>query len=164
MENKMNLQQTASIEKVREVVEASSICLFVSSLTVTPLAANTQMVDSDGTLWFLSNASSSKNREIADDTRVQLFFSNKGNAEYLSIFGKATIVVDRDHARRVWNAGTTGFFESESDPEITLVKVQPVNAHYWDNRQNKMIGLVKMMASAMTGKALDENVQGDFRF
>ena len=168
MESQIDLLEYSSIKKVKEVVESSSVCLFVTNLTVTPItsaASAAHQVDSDGTLWFLSNASSSKNREIADDSRVQLFFSNKRNSEYLSIYGKASIVTDRDQAVRRWNPEAGHYFEGGiEDPELTLLKVQPVNAHYWDTKANKMISLVKMMASAMTGKALDESHHDDFGF
>ncbi|MEP6676472.1 MAG: pyridoxamine 5'-phosphate oxidase family protein [Ferruginibacter sp.] len=96
---------------------------------------------------------------------MMLFFSNKNNAEYLSIFGKASIVQDKQRARQILNPDARQLFEEGiHDPELTLLQVKPVNVHYWNTKKTKMIGLVKMMANAMTGKAMDENAQGYFKF
>jgi general stress protein 26 len=46
---------------------------------------STRKVDEDGTIWFYSRASSNKNKEIALDHRVHLFYSNPGSAEFLNV-------------------------------------------------------------------------------
>lgn len=132
MGNKMNLNEKYAVEKVQGVVDSANMCLFVTNSTVTSLTSKptaTQKVDDDGTLWFFSSAASNKNKEIADDGRVQLFYSNK--SEYLSIRGEATVVHDKAKAKELWSQVAGSWFtEGIDDPDLTLVKVKPQNARY----------------------------------
>jgi len=49
----------------------------------------TQEVDEEGNIWFMSDRSSDKNKEIDKDNKVQFFYSHTGNYEYLSNFWKS---------------------------------------------------------------------------
>ena len=63
----------------------------------------TQEVDEEGNIWFMSDRSSDKNKEIDKDNKVQFFYSHTGNYEYLSIFGRAEIVNDRSKIEELWS-------------------------------------------------------------
>lgn len=51
--------------------------------------------DNSGNLWFISSEESNKNFEIKDDRRVQLFFMNNSDSQYLSVYGMASIYKDK---------------------------------------------------------------------
>jgi len=86
----------------------------------------TQEVDEEGNIWFMSDRSSDKNKEIDKDNKVQLFYSHTGNYEYLSIFGRAEIVNDRSKIEELWSPmAKTWFKEGKEDPNISLIKVTP---------------------------------------
>lgn len=159
-----NLSDTEAIEKIQDIARDADICLFATNLTRLPISArpmSTQKVDDDGNLWFLSSKSSEHNKDIAMDNRVQLFYSHKGSSEYLSVYGEATILVDREIAKELWNPIVKAWFpEGVDDPELTIIKVVPSDAYYWDTKNNKTVSLLKIIAGAITGKTMDDGVKG----
>jgi general stress protein 26 len=162
-----NLIHEKGIEKIKELAEAANICHFVTALDQHPLASRPMsvlQVDDDGSLWFFSARSSDKNLHIHQDNEVQLFFSNGSSSEYLSVYGHASITTNQTKIEALWTPlAKTWFHGGPTDPEITLIQVEPVDAYYWDTKNNKMIQLIKMLAGAVVGKTLDDGVEGKIR-
>lgn len=159
-----NLISDEAIEKIKHLAESANTCHFVTALTKLPLSTRpmaTQKVDEDGSLWFMSDKNSSKNHEIQNDNRVQLFYSNQSSYEYLSISGTAEIIFDKKLIDEMWSSIAKAWFtEGKDDPAISLVKVTPEEGYYWDTKNNKMISLIKIAAAAVTGKTMDGGVEG----
>lgn len=160
-----HLDGKEAIEKMQALVNDANICMFTTLLTELPLDARpmaTQKVDNGGNLWFLSGASSHKNQHIQRDARVQLFYSHKTGAEFLSVYGEATIYKDRQKIEEIWNNIAKAWFKGgKDDPDLTVIKVKPQYAYYWDTKSNKVISLIKIATSAITGATMDEGVQGE---
>lgn len=154
-------------KKIKELAEKADICLFTTNLTQLPLTTrpmSTRAVDENGDLWFFSRKGSNKNEEITADNRVQLFFSNNSSYEFLTLYGTATIIKDDAKAKELWSAiAKTWFNEGYDDPELTLLKIVPKDGHYWDTKDGKIISLFKMVAGAITGKEMNNSVEGDIR-
>lgn len=148
-----NLTATDAVEKIREIAKDANICMFVTDLSSLPLAGRpmaTQEVDEQGNIWFMSDRNSDKNKHIEDDEQVQLFYSHTNNYEYLSIFGRAEIVNDRSKIEELWTPmAKTWFKEGKDDPNISLLKVIPEDAYYWDTKNNKMVSLIKFAMGAI---------------
>lgn len=162
-----NLTNTEAVEKIKELVNTADICMFTTALTNLPLTSrpmSTQTVDDEGNLWFLSKKSSEKNAEIKKDNRVQLFYASKGNAEYLSVYGEATISTDKKKAEELWTPIAKAWFsEGVDDPELSIIKVAPLDSYYWDTKNSKMVSLIKIAAAAITGKKIDDGVEGKIK-
>jgi general stress protein 26 len=43
----------------------------------------------------------------------------------------------------------TWFKEGKEDPNISLIKVIPEDAYYWDTKNNKMVSLIKFAMGAI---------------
>lgn len=155
-----NLSSQPAIEKIKELAMDANICLFVTNLSTIPLSSRpmaTQEVDDDGNLWFMSKNDSEKNIDIEKDNRVQLFYSNGSSYEYLSIYGTAEILHDREKIEELFTPMIKAWFkEGKDDPTISLIRVKPVDAYYWDTKNNKMVSLIKIAISAITGKTNDD--------
>ena len=162
-----NLVADEAIKKLSDLVESADICLFTTNLTQTPLAAipmSTQQVDEEGNIWFLSGRTTNHNRNIEKDSKVQLFYSNKKSYEFVSIFGEATILTDKEKAKEIWTPiAKTWFHDGVDDPELTLIKVKPLDSYYWDTKSNKVVSLLKIAAGAIMGKTLDNSLEGTLR-
>lgn len=162
-----NLEHEQAIEKIRELVNHTPICLFTTNLSNTPLSTRpmgTQEVDDNGGLWFLSPRDSDKNLDIEKDSRVQLFYANTGKSEFLSLFGNAYISSEKDKIEELWNPIATAWFdEGKDDPQVTVIKVVPEEAYYWDLKNNKMISMMKIMTAAMAGKTSHEGIKGKLK-
>jgi general stress protein 26 len=154
----------AAIEKLKELAENARMCMFTTHTGKPPMPSRPmalQTVEDDGTLQFFSAASSNKNMEIAADSDVQLFFGNNSDSEYLSIYGKAKISTDRAKIKELWNPiAKVWFQEGADDPDLTLISVRPIEIKYWDTKHNKLIALLKMGAAVVTGKTMDDGVEG----
>lgn len=159
-----HLSSDEAIKKLKQIAEDTNICQFVSNLTHLPLDARpmaTQKVDEQGNIWFLSGASSHKNQHIQSDPRVQLLYANNKGYEYLSVFGKASITKDRQIIEEMWTDMAKAWFKGgKDDPDLTVIKVTPEDAYYWDTKSNKLVSLVKIMASAVSGAQSDNGVEG----
>ena len=162
-----NLHGTEAIKKLKALVATESICMFTTNLSQRPLSTRpmaTQEVDDDGNFWFFSAKSSDKNLDIANDAAIQLFYSHTTSSEYLSVYGKASVVIDKGKAKQLWTSWAKAWFkEGVDDPELTLIKVEPTHSYFWDTKNNKMVSMLKILASVVTGQSADDSLQGSLK-
>lgn len=156
MNNITNLSNEKAIEKLQDLVDDINICLFCTNIKHDNIATSRPMspqkVDNQGNLWFFSDVTSDKNKEIQDDNTVQLFFSSPSKNSYLVVNGTAEIIVDRQKTEELWSSIVkTWFKEGKDDPNISVLKVTPQSAYYWNTEGNRMWNFLKMKASAGTG-------------
>lgn len=159
-----NLSQTEAIEKIKELVKSANVGMFTSALTALPLNSrpmSTVDTDDEGNLWFFSEKGSTKNEDIEKDNRVQVFYANQVSYEYLSVYGTAEISTDKEKIHELWTPMAKAWFtEGENDPSITIIKVTPVDVYYWDTKHNKLVSLIKIATAVVTGKTMDDGVEG----
>ncbi len=165
MSETKNLQHKEAIDKLKDLVGEINICLFCTNLktddgsTCTPMAA--QKVCDQGNIWFFSQKNSDKNRDIAQNKNVQLFFAHPGKSSYLVVNGEAEIIFDQAKTEELWDPFVKIWFEEgKDDPEISIIKVTPTAAYYWDTDGNQMINFLKMAASVATGTNLVNGNEG----
>jgi general stress protein 26 len=162
-----NLSHAPAVEKIRELAKSARICMFGTlperfPLAVRPMAV--REVDEAGNVWFLSQRSSEKNLDIARDPRVQLIFTNAGDSEYLSLEGTATISDDRALREKFWTPiAKTWIHGGVDDPELTVICVRVTDGYYWDTEHGKAVALAKIAVGAVTGKTMDDSVEGKVR-
>ena len=84
MGNIENLEESAGIQKLKELVDEITICLFCTNLktddgsTCGPMGA--QQVCDQGNIWFFSDVHSDKNKEIKQDKLIRLFLHIRAKA------------------------------------------------------------------------------------
>lgn len=166
-DNIKNLASGEAIKKLQELVGHNSICMFTTNLDQQPLQArpmNTQEVDDQGNFWFLSSKTSNKNIEIEDDPFVQLFYANTGDSEYISVYGRAEIFTDQQTIDEKWSPIAKAWFqEGKKDPDVTVIRVIPEDAYYWDTKNNKLVSLIKIMTSVVAGRTMDDSLEGELK-
>ncbi len=160
-----NLYSTAASDKLKSLVDEIDICLLCSNLKKDDGAScrpmSTQEVCSQGNIWFFSERNSEKNMEILENNKVQLFYSHPGKSSYLIVNGEAVINSDKSRIEELWSPEIEVWFPNgKDDPNITLIKVVPTSAYYWDTDGNKMVNFIKTVASAVTGSNLIEGNEG----
>lgn len=164
-----NLYSKEAIDKLKFLVEEINICLFCTNLktddgsTCRPMGV--QNVCDQGNLWFFSEKNSDKNNDISINKNVQLFFSHPGKNSYLVVNGEAEITLDKNKIEELWNPLVKIWFpEGKDDVNISIIKVTPTTAYYWDTEGNRMINFMKLVASAVTGKNLVAGAEGGITF
>lgn len=165
MSDLKNLSDQKAIAKLKELAEDIGICLFCTELTQLPIHSRPMgvaEVDVSGNLWFISSRSSNKNFEIKHDNRVQLFFSKASDNHFLSVYGTAEIYTEKQKIEAVWKPIAKAFFEEgKDDPDVTVICVAPEEAYYWESKDGKLVSLLKIGVSALTGIRSDGSVEGN---
>lgn len=162
-----NLTHHDAVKKIKDLSESAKICMFCTELDTLPINSrpmSLQETDDEGNLWFISGDSSNKNFEIKDDKRVQLFFMNNGDYQYLSVFGDATIYKDRATIEDKWSPMANAWFEDgKDDPNVSIIRVEPRESYYWDTKVGKLVSLVNFVTAAVTGNTTDnsDGVEGN---
>lgn len=160
-----NLRNQEGIQKIKQLATEIDICLFCTNIKVdqgeTTRPMSTQGVDEDGTIWFFSDRNSIKNKEIQHDKNVHLYYSHPGKSSFMVLNGEAEIVFDKEKVEELWTPHVKAWFEGKDDPNISLLKVTPTDAYYWDVEGNKMINFFKYIASIATGAELIDAKEGN---
>jgi general stress protein 26 len=154
-----------AVDRIKETVKKAQTCFFctgdsvVGSEGIRPM--NVRKVDDEGVLWFLSADDSHKNLELEGNSSVVLLFQGSPHSDFLQLKGHASVSRDKAKIKELWEPILkTWFTEGIDDPRITVIKVTPVEGYYWDNKHGNMVAGVKMMIGAMTGKTLDDSIEG----
>ncbi len=167
-ENFENLTGQEAIKKIKELIDKAPSCFFCSNIkTGEPFSTrpmSVQVVDDKGHLWFLSASDSHKNEEINNDFKVQLLFQGSNYSDFLNLYGAAKISRDKEKIKELWKPILkTWFTEGENDPRITVIEVVPEEGYYWDTKHNMAIGLIKRLAGAISGKTMDDSIEGNLK-
>lgn len=164
-ENRKDLQGSEAGKKIKELAGKNNTCFFCTNittgkpLTVRPMAV--QKMDEDGNFWFLSANDSHKNQDVQFDNKVQLLFQGSAHSNFLSVYGEASISIDKELIKELWEPILkTWFTGGVDDPRITVIKVETQEGYYWDNKHGDAIALVKMAAGAIMGKTIDDSIEG----
>ncbi|TDE12124.1 pyridoxamine 5'-phosphate oxidase family protein [Dyadobacter psychrotolerans] len=153
-------------KKIKEMAKSANTCHFCTRittgkpLTVRPMSI--QKVDDDGVFWFLSAEDSNKNVDIQSDPNVQLLFQGSQYSDFLSIYGTAKILKDRQIIKELWEPILkTWFTEGIDDPRITIIKVEAKEGYYWDNKHGNAVAFAKTLVGAVLGKTMDDSIEGN---
>ncbi len=167
-ENYKDLQGTEAGKKIKELAGKNNTCFFCSDIatgkpvTVRPMSV--QKMDEEGTFWFLSANDSHKNEQIQSDNHVQLLFQGSAHSDFLSIYGVASISLDKELIKELWEPILkTWFTGGIDDPRITVIKVVTQQGYYWDNKHGDAIAFAKMTVGAVLGKTLDDSIEGQLK-
>lgn len=167
MGNIKNLINENAIIKMRELATKAKTGFFQTEPGNFPCKGRPMAVahvDEEGKLWFFSNGSSNKNAEIKKNNQVQIIFAKPDSSEFLCVSGEAKIVFDMNKMDELWSASMKQWFpKGLKDPELSLICVKPLEAHYWDMRNNKAVALIKTKFGALVGISVDDTVEGALR-
>ena len=155
-----DLTSQEAIEKIKELSEKARICMFCTELDRLPVNSRPmglQETDENGNLWFISSETSNKNFEIKEAKRVQLYFMNNSNSEYISDFGDEFIYTDRSTIEDKWSPMANAWFDGKEDPNVSIIRVEPKETYYWDTKAGKLVSLLTFATAAITGNKTDHS-------
>ncbi|NJW53512.1 pyridoxamine 5'-phosphate oxidase family protein [Salinimicrobium oceani] len=158
-----NLNKEKSWEKLRDLVDDIKVAMMVTGLEKKPINAipmRTKKVDDKGNIWFISMGNSDHNNNLQLNKNVHLLYSDPDDNEFLTIYGEAEITKDRSVLKDLYNSTSDNWFDGVDDPNLTAIKVRPVEAYFWDSKVNKYVTLLKMGIGALTGERQDIGEKG----
>lgn len=164
-DNHKDLAGPEAIEKLKELAGDAQTCFFTSNIkTGLPASARpmtVQEVDDEGNLWFLFANDSETYKELQTEPLAQLYFQGSKYSDYLNVYGMTSVSEDKEKIKQFWKPTLkTWFTEGEDDPRIAVIKLEPTEAYYWDNKHGNAIAFIKQLAGAAIGKTLDDSVEG----
>lgn len=167
MSNTKDLYDEKAVEKIKKLVKDITSCMFCTKVTDIPFRTRpmaTVDVDEEGNLWFFSSTSSDKNDEIKNDDLVQLLYAKNSDSHFLTVTGRAKILKDHSKIDELWSSMIKAWFpDGKDDPDLSLIKVVPEEAHYWDTVHGKMITLLKIATAVASGNRVDEGIEGKIK-
>lgn len=125
----------ATDEKLRSLLRDFNIAMVVTRTLEGQLRARPMVmaeIDSNGTVWLLTERHSGKMDEIERDNQVNL--TVQSSSKFASLSGLAVPLYDREKIDALWNESwKTWFPKGKDDPTLTLIKIEPQMGEYWDN-------------------------------
>lgn len=158
-----NLTSKEALDKMTSMVNDIKFTMLLTDLKSQPISAvpmTTKKVDEQGDIWFLSGMNSDHNSNILNSPEVQLLYSDPSDMEFISIYGRATVITEKNILKDLYDKKDDAWFTGTDDPNLTAIKVVPEEAYYWDTKDNKYISLFKMGVSAVTGEKQDTGEKG----
>lgn len=112
-------------------------------------------VDENDDVWFMTQSHSGKVDEIRNDSHVCVAL--QGGNKYLSLSGRANMVLDRAKIDELWNESwKTWFPGGKDDPTLVLLRVTSEAGEYWDNSGSKGIAyLIEAGRAYLSGERPD---------
>jgi len=118
-----------------------------------PMTTQNGKNDEGDRLWFFMSRRSDPVSDLASEPTVNISYADPGADSYVSVSGTARVVEDAARKRALWSKMTEAWFPGGvDDPDLALVEVDIVHAHYWDVKDNKVTQIFKMTKAALTGK------------
>jgi general stress protein 26 len=159
-----------NLQKIRDMVKDIDFCMLTTvdehgDLHSRPMSANGE-IDSDGNIWFFTDASSHKVSEVAKLPKVNVSFADPDNQKYVSVTGSAELVRDRAKIQELWKTEFKMWFpEGKDDPKIALLKINLEKAEYWDSPSSTVGFALSFVKSLVTGAEQDfgENKKVDLQ-
>ena len=161
-----NLQQQEAIEKLKDLINSIDIGMLSTFSTTSTfpytVPMSRQEVDDNGHIWFLLSAESQTYKHIEQNANLSISFAHVGDYKFLSVHGEGKLSQDKERIEKYWNKFVEAWFEKgKDDPHIRILQVIPAEAHYWDNKTNKLMTLLSVATSAITGADLDLGREGE---
>lgn len=148
--------------KLWSLIKEIKTALFVTHdtegrLRARPMATQKTSTDNkvfDGYLWFMTSAATGKIEELKKNPDVLLNYANADDNAFATVAGKAEVLRDQAKINEFWDELCyTWFPKGKEDPDITLIRVSPESAEYWDANSNAVIFAYGYLKARLTGEA-----------
>ncbi|MCP5281228.1 MAG: pyridoxamine 5'-phosphate oxidase family protein [Rhodoferax sp.] len=117
-----------------------------------PMTTQNRGIDADDRLYFFMSRANGPVDDVRNDASVNVVYADPGKDSYVSVSGNARVVDDMARKEQLWSKMNDAWFpRGPTDPDVALVEVQIIQAHYWDIDDSKIVQLFKMAAAAVTG-------------
>ncbi|WP_251047421.1 pyridoxamine 5'-phosphate oxidase family protein [Planococcus sp. ISL-110] len=145
-----------SIKTVNGLIKDIKVAMFTtvsSNNKIISRPMQTQKVEFDGELWYLTMKDTEKYQEITSNPNVDLAYA--GNS-YVSISGTAEFIEDEAKKKNTGIRSSTKCWTLPmDDPNVVLIKVDADSAEYWDS--GNTLKSVKTFVKKLTNKDTEKD-------
>ncbi len=153
-----------AVAKISKMIKGVRIAMFTTieeegHLHSRPMAL--QDVEFDGDIWFFTNKSAPKVHQIEQEPRVNIAFSDPEHQNYVSLSGRASLVLDKAKNHALWNPSLNAWFPGGvDDPDLALLKIHVDGAEYWDSPSTVVAHVAGFVKSKLSGEQADVGDHG----
>ena len=150
-----NDAKTNDREKLYAMIEKVHIAMMTTvepdgSLHTRPMGS--QKADEEGNLWFFTEKNGGVAKNVAANPQIALGYSDPHGSDYVAVTGTATLTDDQATIDAKWSEILTAWFpKGKDDPNIVLVRVDPVRGEFWDTKSGLLYVLTSFVKSKLTG-------------
>ena len=117
-----------------------------------PMTTQNRELGDDDTLWFFMSRSGDPVDDLTAEPIVNLSYADTDRDRFVSVSGEARVVENKAKKEELWSKMAQAWFPGGvDDPNLALVEVKIVHAHYWNVTESKITQLYKMAKAAVTG-------------
>ncbi len=148
-----------TIQDIRDMVQDMKVCMMATisdggQMRSRPMQV--QEMDLLNQIWFFTSEFTSQAHDVENNMAVCLDFIDTGGQRYLSLNGFGEVVHDKEKMKELYTPIMRAWFpEGLDDPKLTLLKVVPTSAEYWEaggSRIGTMIDIAKAVVTGTTYK------------
>ncbi len=117
-------------------------------------------------LWFFTDRSSPKTREVGVDRHVTLGYSKPAKGLFAVVYGTARVLHDPAQARRLWRLEQRAFYpHGPTDPHLAILRVHIERAEYWitPGRLSYWAAAARAALSGTARRVIGENCKVDLK-
>ena len=129
-------KSSTGVKKIARLMRDIDFCMMTTyfgrgGARARPMSNNGE-VEFDGDVWFFSHRGARKVRDIKATPRVHLSYVDLKQWRFISMTGRAAIIIDVEKKKELWLDELERWFEDgpESD-SVVLIKVTPTLVSYW---------------------------------
>src|SRR4029079_14062405 len=141
------------LDRIWEVIERQGVCMlttrFDGGLRARPLQPRPNRGET--TIWFVTDARSDKEYEIAAEHDVCLIFTDLDEKAYLSITARAEVRRDPGKAAELWKSTDNVWWSGPNDPNVRVLRITPLTAELWDGPANEAVVAYEFAKARLTG-------------
>jgi general stress protein 26 len=145
---------TSPVDRIWDIIETVGVCMlttrFAGGLRARPVEARPDR--NAGLIWFVTDRRSGKEHEIEAGHDVGLAFIDPASNAYLSITARATVLTDHAKAAGIWKRTDDLWWHGPDDPNVCVLRVEPVTAELWDGPASKAVAAYEMARARLTGE------------
>lgn len=147
--------QQDGLSKLREEIKGIRIAMLTTAEqdgTLRSRPMGTQEMDENGALWFFTSADSPKVDEVERDRNVNITYVKPDDHRWVSISGTASLMRDRAKIEELWSPLLKAWFpKGLDDPDLALLKINVLEAEYWDSNNGVAVYAFNLAKSILTG-------------
>ena len=135
--NIMNTSHDQGVERFLALTKGIKFCMLT---TVEQSGAphsrpmTIQQIGEKAELWFFTGKATGLASAILNNDEVTATFSNERGDAFVSVFGRARLLVDRRKMEELWEPiYQTWFPKGILDPNLALVRIDVELAEHWDS-------------------------------
>ena len=122
------------------------------TLVSRPMTTQAADENDQDALWFFLPKSGGVVADMTSDQHVGLTYADPDSDIYVSISGRAVLEENLQHKQALWSKMNQAWFPNgPNDPDVGLLRVDILRAHYWDVKKNKLMQLFDMAKANLTG-------------